>query len=402
MPGVTISGLASGDTIDLTDLASASASLNSGTNVLTISAGGSTYSLRLAGNFATQSASAVSDGGSGTDIMVACFAAGTLIRVPGGEVPVESLQPGQLVTTLDGAAAPVRWVGHRRVACDRHPRPWDVWPIRVAAGAFAPGQPRRDLFLSPDHAVFTGGVLIPARYLVNGRTVARVPVAAIEYLHVELDRHDVLLAEGLPAESFLDTGNRCAFANGGTVTSLHPDFAPRIWQAEGCADLVLGGPRLAEARRRLLARAAALGHRITSHPALAMVADGRRLAVTAEGAAWRARLPAGVATVRLRSRVWIPAETDPDANDTRALGVAVSRLALDGHAIPLDSPALAAGWHAPEPDWRWTDGAATIAVGGAREIGFAVAIRGRYWQALRAGQAATPALFDLVCRSIQE
>ena len=85
----------------------------------------------------------------------------------------------------------------------------------VASDAFGPGQPRRDLFLSPDHAVYVGAVLVPAKYLINGTSITQVMADEVTYHHVELPRHDVLLAEGLPAESYLDLGDRSNFANGG-------------------------------------------------------------------------------------------------------------------------------------------------------------------------------------------
>ena len=89
-----------------------------------------------------------------------------------------------------------------------------MWPIRIQAGAFAPNTPRRDLLLSPDHAVYVDGRLIPVRYLVNGASIAQVETDSVTYWHVELDRHDVILAEGLAAESYLDTGNRSVFVKG--------------------------------------------------------------------------------------------------------------------------------------------------------------------------------------------
>ena len=87
--------------------------------------------------------------------------------------------------------------------------------MRIAAHAFGADMPHRDLLLSPDHAVHVDGVLVPVRHLANGMTVAPKEVAEITYYHLELDRHDVLLANGLPCESYLDTGNREAFAGGG-------------------------------------------------------------------------------------------------------------------------------------------------------------------------------------------
>ena len=196
----------------------------------------------------------------GTSADLACFAAGTRIATEGGEVPVELLQVGQRVrSVLRGGCAPVVWIGHRRVECDRHPQPGKVWPIRVLAGAFGPGLPARDLLLSPDHAVFMEGVLIPVRHLANGSTIRQIPVESLTYYHVELDTHDVLLAEGLPAESFLDGGDRSAFSNGGGVIQAYPDFNVLTWEAEGCAPLVVTGPILDAVRSRIERRVRRLG-----------------------------------------------------------------------------------------------------------------------------------------------
>ena len=126
----------------------------------------------------------------------------------------------------------------------------------MSAGAFDRGLPCRDLWLSPDHAVFVDGVLIPIKRLVNGGTITQVPVDQVTYFHVELPEHDLLLAEGLPAESYLDAGERSNFSNGGVTTALHPDFAARRWEMAGCAPLVQSGPILAAVRAGLAARAA--------------------------------------------------------------------------------------------------------------------------------------------------
>jgi hypothetical protein len=135
------------------------------------------------------------------------------------------------------------------VDCARHPQPSKVWPVRVSAGAFGPGRPYRDLWVSPDHALLVGDVLIPVKYLINGTSIAQMQVDEVTYYHVKLPLHAVILAEGLPAESYLDTGDRSNFANGGGPIALYPDFSSRIWDAEGCAPLVVTGPQLDAARR---------------------------------------------------------------------------------------------------------------------------------------------------------
>ncbi len=160
---------------------------------------------------------------------------------------------GDLVQTASGGVRPIVWIGDRLLECRRHPRPDAVLPIRIAAGAFAPGIPSRDLLLSPDHAVFAAGCLVPVKYLVNGHSVAQTRRRRVHYFHIELDRHDIVLADGLAAESFLDTGNRAMFAGQG-VLALHPDFTAQAWEAQGCAPLVVTGP-VVDRLRAGLARA---------------------------------------------------------------------------------------------------------------------------------------------------
>jgi hypothetical protein len=192
--------------------------------------------------------------------IISCFAAGTLITTERGEIAVEQLHIGDRVRTLrrEGWAS-VTWIGQRRISCRRHPAPRKVHPVRIAAGAFGPGLPTRDLFLSPDHAVFIDDVLIPVKYLLDGHAIAQIAVDQVTYYHIELPQHDVLQAEGLPAESYLDTGNRTQFGNGGQV-QLFADFdttqtadIAAVWEAKGCAPFVVEGAAIDAIRRRLAA-----------------------------------------------------------------------------------------------------------------------------------------------------
>ena len=324
---------------------------------------------------------AFADPGFNLVATLACFRAGTRIRTERGAIAVETLVIGDRVSVVMGEPSkPVIWLGHRRVDCKHHPDPVRVWPIRVCAGAFGPGRPFRDLYLSPDHALFINGVLIPVHCLVNGRTIFQEACDEVTYWHVELAEHNVLYAEGVPAESYLDTGNRCDFANGGPVMHLHPDFGREVWESQGCAPLVQDGPRLGAARDRLLGRAIALGHATTDDPSLTVWANGRQLKATTKGRTWRVLLPRTATSVRLVSRVWKPAHTLPDSNDLRTLGVAISRLRLDRCEVELDGSVCISGWHKPESRWRWTSGDALLATGGARRLAFEVSMTGCYWQ----------------------
>ncbi len=198
-------------------------------------------------------ASIVIDGTSfpGDILLVQCFARGTRIASPRGAIPVETLSIGDSVLLASGDTAPITWIGYREVDCRRHPQPHNVWPVRISRGAFGDAGPQRDLLLSPDHAVFANGVLIPVKYLINGRTIRQVRRARIDYFHIELPLHDILLAEGLTVESYLDTGSRRQFANAGVPVLLHPDFSSLAWEAGGCAPLIVTGPQLDVVRQGL-------------------------------------------------------------------------------------------------------------------------------------------------------
>ncbi len=170
---------------------------------------------------------------TGTSITdVVCYARGTMIRTPAGELPVEKLRPGKQVSHSDrwpGGSADRYLRGHRHIGLDGHPRPETVAPIRIRRDAFADGMPHRDLVVPPDHAIFVDGKLICARQLVNGTTIRQeLDWTAVDYYHIELDQHAILLAEGLPAESYLDTGNSGFFANSGVPLVLHPDLTDEI------------------------------------------------------------------------------------------------------------------------------------------------------------------------------
>lgn len=156
--------------------------------------------------YEVESSTGQTDVGFVTVDSVPCFVAGTLIRTPEGEVPVETLQPGDLVLTQDDGAQPLRWIGRRRVMAAG-----DFAPIRIAAETFGV---HRELLLSPLHRVLIRDslaellfgereVLVAARDLVNDRSVRRIEGGEVEYVHILFDRHQVVFSEGLPTESFL-------------------------------------------------------------------------------------------------------------------------------------------------------------------------------------------------------
>ena len=336
-----------------------------------------------------------SDGAGGLLIETPCFAAGTRIRGPEGERPVELLRPGDRVLTVTGRLAPVRWVGWVSIDLARHPAPQHAAPVRILADAIAPGVPQRDLCVSPDHALWLDGRLVPARLLCNGATIfSEQTRATISYVHVELDRHDILLAEGMAAESYLDTGNRALFAGEAGVRALYPDLAAaaaarRAYARHGAAPLTRRADAL---HARLKRRAAALGWQLTTQADLRITTDMPGTAATAFGAdGLHLFLPPGGREVRFNSRSFIPDQFDPGAGDGRRLGVA---LGVRRNHKPLAARAYAEGWHAPLPGcrWRWTDGAARIVLAPSPcEVKLTIklmAASGRYWLAPEAAEAA--------------
>ena len=253
--GDRIAGFGAGSFIDLADVAFASAALgtyNPATNVVQVSDG--THVADLAFAFGTPGlAGALSlhaDGNGGTLVeSVACYCGGTLIAVPGGETPVEQLRIGDSVLTADGRAVPVRWIGRRSYAGRFLAGRAHLLPIRIAAGALGAGLPRRNLFVSPSHAMVLDGMLVPAAALVDGQSIAQErDRARVDYFHLELDRHEAILAEGAASESFLDDDSRMLFQN------AH-EFAPHASDAhdrpEWCLPRVTDGYALQQLRERL-------------------------------------------------------------------------------------------------------------------------------------------------------
>jgi Hint domain len=303
---------------------------------------------------------AAENSGSGSvTITPLCYCLGTRIQTARGEIAVEDLAVGDRVLTAHNGPRAVTWIGQGKVLATRGRRS-AATPVIVRKGALADNVPNRDLHVTKAHALYIDDVLIPVEFLVNHRTILWDDRAQeVEIYHVELDSHDVLIANGAPAESYRDDGNRWLFRNANEGWHLPPQ--------EPCAAVLTGGPVVDAVWRRLLDRA---GPRrlppLSDDPDLHLVVDGARVdAKERQGAVYVFRLPPTPKRVVIASREAVPAELGI-ARDPRSLGVALRRLTVrQGAKFMLFDAAderLTAGFHAYEADGRlrWTDGYAEL------------------------------------------
>jgi hypothetical protein len=160
--------------------------------------------------------------------LVVCFGRGTLIATPEGERRVETLQAGDPVLTADGRAVPVLWVGRQTLARLFTPAE-RLCGVRIRAGALGDGKPHTDLTVTPDHGLLVEGIIVHAGALVNETSIVRVPVEdigeRITYWHVETAEHDFVVANGVPAETFIDNVSRRAFDN---YAEFEAEFGPDV------------------------------------------------------------------------------------------------------------------------------------------------------------------------------
>ena len=133
--------------------------------------------------------------------------------------------------------------------------------MRISAGAFGEGLPKRDLYLSPRHCVASDDVIIPVEVLINGTSIVQMDWSSVEYFRLELEQHDLVWAEGLPAESYMYGGLRsdlhADFESEDGPTTLHPLFASYAPEEDTCLPLVIAGPAVDEVKAHLARQARA-------------------------------------------------------------------------------------------------------------------------------------------------
>lgn len=354
-----IDGFTVGDTIELTGVTDGSLAQLVNGNTLEIERTGNLPidltldpSVSYVGNHYQVSA-------QGAVIEVPCFLRDTLIRAETGEVMVQDLAIGDRVMTLSGQSRPIMWIGTGRMRVAPGHRS-AATPVIVRRSALADGVPCHDLRITKGHALFVDGVLIPAEFLVNHRSIHWDDhKQEVAFYHIELETHDVLIANGASTESYRDDGNRWLFGNPNSGWDQPPKLP--------CAPVLTGGPIVDAIWRRLLDRnKARTTVTLTDDPDLHLLVDGMRVdPVGRRGSAYNFRLARHPRKVRLVSRSAVPAELGL-TRDMRALGVAVTRIMLAKAAklrlLDAGDPSLTEGFHGFEPalGLGWTDGDATL------------------------------------------
>jgi len=313
------------------------------------------------------------DGGT---MNYACYLKGTHIATPEGEVKVETLKAGDKVLTANSGIATVKWLGQRTLYKSRIPAKDAVraFPILFKKDSIAPNVPHRNLMVSPGHHISFDGTLVPAMMLVNGQTIVQqFETKEFEYFHVELDQFDIILAEGVPAESYVDTGNRSMFHNSAEV-ALNPDFGPVTGRPviEGIK-VVQQGPIVEAIRRHLLSRAEEMTDvTLTTEAGLCIEANGQLIQATppfAKEGVYRFVLPENSGDVQILSRSATVRDVSVHARrDIREIGVGLSDISIydnEGrrHMIDLQDPSIE-GLHPSQEargtTMRWTNGHAIV------------------------------------------
>jgi hypothetical protein len=145
-----------------------------------------------------------------------CFCRDTRILTPAGHRRVQYLRPGDIVSTDDGAAQPILWIGRWTASRSDMLRDPEQRPVQVPAHAIAPGMPFADLFLSAQHRIVVndpiaellfgeGKVLAAAKHLFGSNAHRALPPGPMEYFHILLESHAMVVSNGLATESFQPT-----------------------------------------------------------------------------------------------------------------------------------------------------------------------------------------------------
>lgn len=351
-------------------------------NTLTVVQGNNTWTTTFSGPFNSSDYFILSKDSDGSTILTfICYLEGTMIRTAAGEKAVEDIRAGDKVATYEEGREVIKtvtWAGEK-TARVRHDLPFDRagYPVCIMADAIAPGVPNTDLFVTPEHCMYLNGKFVPARMLVNNRTIYYdVSANTYKYYHIETESHSVLWANGALSESYLNTGNRREFIQKGNVVRFTGDKA-LSWHEDAAATLSTACSDIKPIHEQLRERAVSMdvalremNEDLTEDMDLHLVTPfGHRINVarSTESGRFVFMIPADIDEVRIVSHASRPCDTiGPFVDDRRYLGVLVSNLELWTHLGCVNLNAVLKqegllGWNNVEDgSVRWTNGNALV------------------------------------------
>jgi len=310
-----------------------------------------------------------------------CFLSGTLIATPTGLVSVEDLRVGDEVFSYhtDGSSSvdTLTWVGKAEAFVRQNVYAKNAdYPIRILKDAIADGVPFKDLLITSEHCLFFDGKFIPARMLVNGLSIHYdTSFTSYDYFHIETEKHSVIMADGMLTESYLDTGNRNAFLQEGSVFVLGQQKT-KTWENDAAFPLTVTRNVVEPIYNQIKVRAQNMQRPVITETA-SLTADTNLHLRTKDGQIIRPVrkcedrvffvIPAHSDAVQIVSNASRPSEAiGPFVDDRRTLGVLVSQISLfvnnqqsfitdHLHNEYLD------GWYKIESStMRWSDGNAFL------------------------------------------
>lgn len=309
-----------------------------------------------------------------------CFLKGTMIRTDRGEVAVENLNVGDRVLAYVDGREELRqiiWTGHRS-AVVRQGLPDDEagYPVRILRHALAENVPHKDLLVTPEHALYLNGAFVPARMLVNGRSILfDRTITQFDYYHIETDEHSIIWSDGALSESYLDTGDRQTFSQNSPVVRLL-NAPERSWETDAAAPLRVGRDFVEPLFASLVDRANAMGlvgsHTqmpVTDNPDLHLIDNDGHVyrSVRQANGAYIFMVPAQAGDVYIVSRTARPVDVvGAFLDDRRHLGVLIGEIQIweAGQTRNLDTHLTRdtlEGWANKEAGkMRWTTGRALL------------------------------------------
>ncbi|GAB30949.1 hypothetical protein BJI49_06545 [Acetobacter pasteurianus] len=308
-----------------------------------------------------------------------CFLKDSLIKTQNGYMPVQDIAPGEKVSVfIDGTEEQkeVVWAGTAHIVVNANlPEDQAGCPIRILKNSIAENVPFKDMLITPEHCLFVEGKFVPARMLVNGRSIYYdTTMTSYDYYHIETEKHSVIMADGMLTESYLDTGNRRNFRQAGKVIRI--GGKQKNWEEHAAAPLGVQRDFVEPIFQKLEEKAKGLGIEGRAEPKV-LIEDPDLKLITNSGATiypfkkseniYSFMLPAGVESVRVVSRSSRPCDSiGPFVDDRRQMGVAVGKIHFGSIRVSQQVqehlvPSKPEGWH--DMGWQdcaWTDGNALL------------------------------------------